>query len=62
MIRSGALFLVAMCAYAVMPMPTKMTPGTGRMVIDNGFQILVPGMSDARLDAAAARAMARLFR
>jgi hexosaminidase len=62
MIRSGALFLVAMCAYAVMPMPTKMTPGTGRMVIDNGFQILVPGMSDARLDAAAARAMARLSR
>ena len=45
-----------------MPMPVKMTPASGRMLIDNGFQIVVKEASDARLDAAAARATARLSR
>jgi hexosaminidase len=62
MIRRGFLFLVAVCAHAVMPMPVKMTPGTGRMTIDNGFQITVSGVSDPRLQAAADRATARLSR
>ena len=45
-----------------MPIPVKVTPGPGRLVIDNGFQIVVSGVSDPRLDAAAARAAARLSR
>jgi hexosaminidase len=51
-----------MGAHAVMPLPVKMTPGTGRFPIDNGFQITFSGASDARLEAAAARATARLSR
>jgi len=51
-----------MGAHAVMPLPVKMTPGTGRFPIDNGFQITLSGASDARLEAAAARATARLSR
>jgi len=51
-----------MGANAVMPLPVKMTPGTGRFPIDNGFQITLSGASDARLEAAAARATARLSR
>jgi len=62
MIRTGILFLLAAGAHAVMPLPVKMAPGAGRMVIDNGFQIVVSGVSDARLDAAAARATTRLSR
>jgi hexosaminidase len=45
-----------------MPMPVKLTPGSGRMTIGNGFQITVSGVNDPRLDAAAARATARLSR
>jgi hexosaminidase len=60
--RRGFLFLVVVCAHAVMPMPVKMTPGTGRMTIDNGFQMTISGASDTRLQAALDRAMARLAR
>src|SRR5262245_41752642 len=60
MIRRGVLFLVAVCAHAVMPMPVTMTAGSGRMTIGNGFQITVSGVSDPRLDAAVVRATARL--
>jgi len=60
MIRYGVLFLISVCAHAVMPVPMKMAPASGRLTIDNGFQIVVSGVSDARLDAAASRAMARL--
>jgi hexosaminidase len=62
MIRRGVLFLLALSAHAVMPLPVKVAPGAGRMVIDNGFQIVISGVSDPRLDAAAARAMTRLAR
>jgi hexosaminidase len=43
-----------------MPMPVKMTPAAGRMPIDNGFQVLISGVSDPRLQAAVGRAAARL--
>jgi hexosaminidase len=62
MIRNVGLLVAAVCAHAMMPMPVRVAPGTGRMAIDNGFQIVVSGVSDARLEAAAARAMARLSR
>jgi hypothetical protein len=58
----GLCLLVAVCAHAMMPLPVKMTPGTGRLAIDNSFQIAIAGVSDARLIAAAARATARLSR
>jgi hexosaminidase len=45
-----------------MPLPVRMTPGSGRLVIDNRFQIVVAGVSDARLDNAVERATARLSR
>jgi hexosaminidase len=45
-----------------MPMPVRMTPGTGRMTIDNGFQMTITGASDPRLQSAVERATARLSR
>src|SRR5690348_7009337 len=51
-----------MSAHAAMPLPVKMTEGTGRFPIDNTFQITLSGASDARLESAAARATARLSR
>src|SRR5947208_3493054 len=62
MIRSVLLLLMASSAYAVMPMPVRMVPGAGRLIIDNGFRIAVSGASDARLESATARAAARLSR
>src|SRR5262245_12498166 len=62
MIRRGFPFLLAICANAVMPLPVTMTPGTGRMPIDNGFQISISGASDARLQAAVVRATLRVSR
>src|SRR5262245_19851275 len=45
---------------ALMPVPTKVVAGTGRMQIGNGFRIEIAGITNSRLTAAAARIRARL--
>jgi hexosaminidase len=52
----------AQAAPALMPIPSKMVPGNGRLPIVNGFRIENAGIADSRLTAAIARAMARLSR
>jgi hexosaminidase len=44
----------------VMPLPAKVVPGVGWLVIDQSFSVAVEGMADARLDRAAQRLVANL--
>ena len=64
MLRLVLLVSLGTCARAampaLMPVPVKVAPASGRLVIDNGFQIVVAGVSDPRLDSAAARISSRL--
>ena len=66
MLRSSIFFSLVLCANAagpaLMPLPARMDLGNGRLPIDNSFQIVVSGVSDARLDGAAARLSMRLTR
>jgi hexosaminidase len=66
MIRFSLGLAFAWCAQAaapaLMPLPARMDPGSGRLAIDNSFQIAVSGVSDPRLDGAAARITARISR
>ena len=67
MIRSSLIFLMIAGAQAsslpaLMPMPPHVTAGAGHLPIDSSFRIASAGFSDARLDAAATRLTARLFR
>jgi hexosaminidase len=55
----------AVCAAAgpaLMPMPIRVSPADGRLVISNGFRAAITGASDARLTAAVARFTSRLSR
>jgi hexosaminidase len=47
---------------SLMPWPAKITPGDGRLVIDQRFRVEVTGYKEPRLEAAAARLTARLSR
>ncbi|MBS1859740.1 MAG: family 20 glycosylhydrolase, partial [Acidobacteria bacterium] len=49
-------------APAIMPLPTKLVEGSGRLPITNSFRIESTGVSDPRLSAAIARAASRLSR
>lgn len=65
MIRA-ILFLSGMTIFAappiaLMPMPLKVSPGAGRMVIDSDFQIVLTN-SDPQLRSAATRLRERIFR
>lgn len=53
---------LAQAAPALMPLPSKMVPGSGQMVIANTFRIQNAGVADARLTAAIARTLAQLGR
>src|ERR1035438_3237161 len=44
----------------LMPQPARLTPGSGRLVIDGNFRIALEGFKEARLDAAVARLIKRL--
>jgi hexosaminidase len=44
----------------LMPLPAQFTPGEGRLVIDGTFQVALTGYQEPRLQAAAARFIARL--
>ena len=46
----------------LMPMPSKVTAAEGKLAIDSGFRVAVEGYSDARLQEALARFMARVAR
>ncbi len=47
---------------ALMPMPAKVEPRPGRLLIDAGFTVEIPGNGDPRLAAAANRFLSRLSR
>ena len=65
MLRS-ALFLIllssAHAASALMPLPARMDPASGRLTVDGSFTAAATAFSDARLDAALGRFVARLSR
>jgi hexosaminidase len=44
----------------VMPLPAKVVPGTGWLIVDQSFSVTVEGMDDGRLDRAAQRLVANL--
>jgi hexosaminidase len=44
----------------VMPLPAKVVPGAGWLIIDQSFSVTVEGMEDGRLDRAAQRLVANL--
>ncbi len=46
--------------HSLMPVPAAVTFGDGALAIDAGFDVAVAGARDARVDAAAARLVARL--
>ncbi len=52
----------AQAAPAIMPLPSKLVEGAGRLPITNSFRIESTGVSDPRLSAAIARAASRLSR
>jgi hexosaminidase len=54
--------LAAAAPPALMPLPARMEPGTGALVIDGSFAVKTTAFSDARLDAALRRFTARLSR
>jgi hexosaminidase len=62
------LALAALCCAVVapaqnlMPLPAKMAPGSGRLVIDGGFRVAISGDAHALVRATAARTIARLAR
>jgi hexosaminidase len=47
---------------ALMPMPATVVPGTGRLAVDSSFAVEAHGYSDARLDRAMKRLVARISR
>ncbi|HEY1336269.1 MAG TPA: family 20 glycosylhydrolase, partial [Bryobacteraceae bacterium] len=47
---------------ALMPLPAKVSPGTGALAIDRSFTVATADLSDPRLDAAMLRLTARLAR
>ena len=64
MLRLSLFLAVAaavQAAPALMPVPTKMVPGTGWLAITNGFRIESAGIADPRLTSAMARTAARAF-
>ncbi|HXA49814.1 MAG TPA: family 20 glycosylhydrolase [Candidatus Acidoferrum sp.] len=65
MLRSFLAFglaTLAQAAPALMPLPSKIVPGSGQLAISNGFRIENAGVVDPRLTAAIARTLARLSR
>jgi hexosaminidase len=63
MLRLSIVFAVCAAAYAapaLMPLPTKVVIGQGRLAIGNGFRMESAGVADERLTAAMARATVRL--
>jgi hexosaminidase len=59
----SALVTVASAApLPLMPMPSKVTAGEGKLAIDSRFRVAVDGYSDDRLQAAVARFVARVAR
>jgi hexosaminidase len=46
--------------YNLMPQPAELTPGSGRLVIDESFRVALEGYQEPRLEAAAARLLRRL--
>jgi hexosaminidase len=64
MIRFAAVLLIAGVLFAaepkLMPWPAKMSIGQGSLRIDQTFRVALDGYKEPRLDAAAARLIARL--
>jgi hexosaminidase len=58
----GALGNARAAVPALMPMPVKVGPGTGRLAIDGNFSVAATGYADERLDAALRRFVARISR
>ncbi|MGE5648063.1 MAG: beta-N-acetylhexosaminidase [Acidobacteriota bacterium] len=52
----------AACAQDLMPVPSSMTRGTGKLAIGSGFRVAVEGYREPRLDMAARRLLRRLSR
>ena len=48
--------------YNLMPLPAKLEPGSGRLVIDGSFRVALEGFREPRLDGVAARLIQRLSR
>ncbi len=46
--------------YNLMPLPAKVEPGSGRLVIDGRFRVALEGYREPRIEAAAARLIERL--
>jgi len=57
-----SVLIVAPAFAALMPMPATMVPGAGSLKIDSSFAVEARGYSDARLDGAMLRLVARLSR
>ena len=57
-----AFAAAAQATPALMPLPSKMIPGTGHLLIANSFRIENSGVSDPRLAAAIARITTRISR
>ncbi|MBV8820424.1 MAG: family 20 glycosylhydrolase, partial [Acidobacteriaceae bacterium] len=64
MCKLGTISLVTAMAlnaqWRTMPMPAGIVPGQGRLVITQQFRISIEGVKDARVEDAAARALARV--
>ncbi len=56
------LLCSAAFAQSLMPVPAKLTPGQGRLLIDAGFRVSLARAADPRLERAAARLTQRLSR
>jgi hexosaminidase len=63
--KAAALLVFAAataCAQDLMPLPSSLARGSGMLTIDSSFRIALEGYREARLEAAAARTLARLSR
>src|SRR5262245_45691920 len=54
--------LMAQNTLNLMPVPAHLEIGTGKLVVDSGFQVSISSYSDSRLEAAVGRARERLER
>src|SRR4030088_471262 len=70
-VRLAAIACVSVAAFAgpnrsgllpLMPMPWKVTQGSGKLIVVSDFRVAVIGNSDNRVDAAARRLLDRIAR